>query len=236
VPLAPPAASAPDRWPALKDRAAPARAALLGLLVLATAGACAGGGDAGPTTAASADAAETPSSAASTQEPVGTTAPSSVPPATSIGSTAATEPTAVTPDGFTTVSIEVTDAAGEVCEVCVWLADSSAERGRGLMGVTDLAGAAGMLFAFERPGEHTFYMLGTPTPLSIAWFDDEGAFVSDTDMDPCLDLPAAECPRYPPGAPVRWALETVRGGLEPLGIGEGATVRVIDGTEADRCP
>lgn len=209
----------------------------MGLVVLA--GACAGAGDDDTTrdddttlavsAETTADSSGTPSTGASTGS-----SPSD--PATTIGATVGTVPPGVTPEGFTTVTVEVTDAAGEVCEVCVWLADSSAERGRGLMGVTDLDGAAGMLFAFEREGEHTFYMLGTPTPLSIAWFDSAGAFVSATDMDPCLDLPAAECPRYPPGAPVRWALETFRGGLESLGIGDGATVRVLGGTEADSCP
>ena len=52
-----------------------------------------------------------------------------------------TDPTAEAgrqPEGFTTIQALITETDGEVCEVCLWLADDSAERGRGLMGVTDL--------------------------------------------------------------------------------------------------
>ena len=55
--------------------------------------------------------------------------------------------------------------------MCLWLADVADERARGLMGVTDLGEAVGMAFVFEAPGEGAFVMIGTPTPLSIAWFD-----------------------------------------------------------------
>lgn len=142
----------------------------------------------------------------------------------------------VQPEGFTTTVVRITDTEGESCEVCVWLADSSEERSRGLMGVNDLDGAAGMLFMFAEPAAYSFYMFQTPTPLSIAWFAADGGFVDSTDMSPCLGVPSADCPRYRPGAPSVMALEVWAGGLDAatggLGIGPGARIDVV-GADCD---
>jgi uncharacterized membrane protein (UPF0127 family) len=150
-----------------------------------------------------------------------------------------TDPTAdggVPPEGFTTVRARITEPDGEVCEVCLWLADDPAERGRGLMGVTDLGDAVGMAFRFEEPTAGSFYMFQTPSPLSIAWFSPDGSHVGSADMDPCLDTPAGECPLYSPGAEYDLAIEVFEGGLEPLGLVEGSSVELIEGSEAERCP
>ncbi len=129
----------------------------------------------------------------------------------------------------------ITDPAGEECEVCLWLADSPDERGRGLMGVTDLGDAVGMAFVFEQPTNGAFYMFQTPTPLSIAWFAPSGSWVGANDMEPCTDKPANECRLYSPGADYDLAIETFEGGLGDLGLVEGSTVVLIDGTEALDC-
>ena len=141
----------------------------------------------------------------------------------------------VRPEGFSTLSATITSADGEVCEVCLWLADTPDERGRGLMGVTDLGDAAGMAFLFDGPTDGAFYMFQTPTPLSIAWFDTDGAWVGGEEMDPCLDRPSGECPRYSPGTSYVVALEAFRGGLEPLGVGPGARLDLHLDTAADDC-
>jgi uncharacterized membrane protein (UPF0127 family) len=149
------------------------------------------------------------------------------------------DPTAdegVQPEGFTTVRARITEPDGEVCEVCLWLADDPAERGRGLMGVTDLGDAVGMAFRFDEPTAGSFYMFQTPSPLSIAWFSPDGSHVGSADMDPCLDTPAGECPLYSPGAEYDLAIEVFEGGLEPLGLVEGSSVELIEGSEAERCP
>jgi uncharacterized membrane protein (UPF0127 family) len=140
------------------------------------------------------------------------------------------------PEGFTTVTVRITETDGEVCEVCVWLADTPEERGRGLMFVTDLGDAVGMVFAFDEPLIGSFYMFQTPTPLSIAWFGADGALVGSADMAPCLDTPAGECPLYAPDDAYDLALEVFEGGLDDLGIGPGSRVELVDGTEAERCP
>jgi len=150
-----------------------------------------------------------------------------------------TDPTAESgrqPEGFTTIRARITEPDGEVCEVCLWLADDPAERGRGLMGVTDLGDAVGMAFRFDEPTAGSFYMFQTPSPLSIAWFGPDGSHVGSADMDPCLDTPAGECPLYSPGAEYDLAIEVFEGGLEPLGLVEGSSVELIEGSEADPCP
>ncbi len=68
------------------------------------------------------------------------------------------------------------------------------ERGRGLMGVTDLGDAAGMVFEFDEPIVGSFYMFQTPTPLSIAWFAPGGDHVGSADMAPCLDTRRGRVP------------------------------------------
>ncbi len=140
------------------------------------------------------------------------------------------------PDGFTTIQARITESNGEVCEVCLWLADDGAERGRGLMGVTDLGDAVGMAFRFEEATTGSFYMFQTPSPLSIAWFAPDGGHVGSADMEPCLDTPAGECPLYSPDAGYDLAIEVFVGGLEPLGLGPGSSVVLIDGSENERCP
>ncbi len=140
------------------------------------------------------------------------------------------------PEGFTTIRALITEPDGEVCEVCLWLADDATERGRGLMGVTDLGDAVGMAFRFDEPNSGSFYMFQTPTPLSIAWFASDGSHVGSADMDPCLDTPAGECALYSPGAEYDLAIEVFEGGLEPLGLVSGSSVELIEGSEADGCP
>ena len=158
-------------------------------------------------------------------------------PATPPESTAHTSPSVrQQPDGFTTIQAEITEADGEVCEVCLWLADDATERGRGLMGVTDLGDAVGMAFRFDEATTGSFYMFQTPTPLSIAWFAPDGAYVGSADMDPCLDTEAGECPLYSPGESYGLAIEVFDGGLGPLGLGPGSRVELIEGSEAERCP
>jgi uncharacterized protein len=141
-----------------------------------------------------------------------------------------------TPDGFSTMTARITETDGQICEVCVWLADSPEERGLGLMGVTDLGGAAGMVFLFDEPVAGSFYMFQTPTPLSIAWFSPSGDHVGSADMAPCLDTPADECPLYSPGPEYDLALEVFEGGLADLGVGPGSRLELVEGTEADGCP
>ena len=141
----------------------------------------------------------------------------------------------VRPEGFTTIAAEVTSADGELCTVCLWLADIADERARGLMGVTDLGDAVGMAFVFDEPGEGAFVMIGTPTPLSIGWFDADGGYVSAVDMEPCAESDSSQCDRYRAEAPYLVAIEMFQGELDAIGIGPGSIVQLVAGTESPDC-
>jgi uncharacterized membrane protein (UPF0127 family) len=109
---------------------------------------------------------------------------------------------------------------------CLLLAETSEQRQRGLMEVTDpdLGGYEGMLFRFETETEVGFWMKDTPMPLTVAYIGADGELVSTADMEPCVGDAAdvGDCPSYPPEGPYRWALEVPRGGLDALGLVPGA--------------
>lgn len=134
--------------------------------------------------------------------------------------------------GFGEAAITVTKPNGEICELCVMTATTEAQRERGLMEVTDedLGGYDGMIFEYPVETSGSFWMRNTPTPLSIAFYDGQGAFVSSTDMEPCGDRPT--CPGYPAGSDFQYALEVPQGKLTEAGAVEGSTLRI----HARRCP
>ena len=135
----------------------------------------------------------------------------------------------VAPEGFRAVTLIVTRPDGTVVHLCVWLADSRELHRKGMTGITDpeLGGKAGMLFWFEEDTTAAFWMKDTLLPLSIVWFDSDGAFVSSTSMELCAADPAP-CPNYPPTGPFRLALETMKGRLTELGLEPGSRVRLGD--------
>jgi uncharacterized membrane protein (UPF0127 family) len=95
------------------------------------------------------------------------------------------------------------------------------------MGRGDLGGFDAMVFRFDADTTGSFYMRNTPLPLSIAWFDRNGVFVSSADMEPCPDR--AGCPDYTAAAPYRLAVEVPKGGLGALGIDAGSSLMVGGG-------
>jgi uncharacterized protein len=131
----------------------------------------------------------------------------------------ATVPSRRTPvPGFGEISFRVANGP----QLCALLAQTAQQQARGLMARNDLAGHAGMLFVFATDTNETFYMRNTPMPLSIAWFDSAGRFVSSTDMAPCADRP--DCPTYAAARAYRYALEVPQRALSALGIGPGSTI------------
>ena len=66
--------------------------------------------------------------------------------------------------------------------------------------------------------------------------DDDGAFVSTTDMDPCVSKDSASCERFPAAGPYMSAIEVFRGDLASVGIVSGSTAVIVPGTESATCP
>jgi uncharacterized membrane protein (UPF0127 family) len=64
-------------------------------------------------------------------------------------------------------------------------------------------------------------MRNTLIPLSIAFFDAGGRFVSSADMEPCPDE-VEDCPTTGADGPYLHAIEVAQGDLPGLGIGPGA--------------
>lgn len=92
------------------------------------------------------------------------------------------------------------------------------QRARGLMGRTHLAADGGMLFVFEQPGRHCFWMRDTPLPLSIAFIDSAGRIADLADMQPRSET--LHCPN----ADIRYALEVRQGEFKRRGIAARAQV------------
>jgi uncharacterized membrane protein (UPF0127 family) len=144
--------------------------------------------------------------------------------------------------GFGELAAVITAADGTECEVCLLAALDDAQRAQGLMEVTDadLGGYDGMVFVFDADVSSGFWMRNTRLPLSIAYFDADGALVSQADMAPCSDEEPT-CPSYPAEGPFRYAVEVPQGRLEDIGVvgvdgadpGPGDAVIQLTGTP---CP
>jgi uncharacterized membrane protein (UPF0127 family) len=130
----------------------------------------------------------------------------------------------VVPQGYRATVLRVTASDGTTRELCVLVAETEAQRSRGLMDVDSLGGYDGMLFHFDEPVTAEFYMYKTRLPLSIAFFAQDGRFASAADMAPCAEGDSARCPRYGADAAYGDALEVAQGHLGSLRIGAGSTL------------
>jgi uncharacterized membrane protein (UPF0127 family) len=108
---------------------------------------------------------------------------------------------------------------------CVLEAVTQEQQNFGLMGRTSVAPYAGMAFVFGSPSTELFYMKDTLIPLSIAWFDAQGRFETETLMPPC-PRQVVTCPTYGPNEPYTLAVEVPAGRLGSLGIGPGSTAQL----------
>jgi uncharacterized membrane protein (UPF0127 family) len=157
-------------------------------------------------------------------------------PASSAGSTAGSGSPPTTgaptggrvPQGYRSVTIRIVGADGSSREWCVLVADTPSLQARGLMDVDSLGGYDGMVFRFDQPSNGSFYMFHTDIPLSIAFFEQGGAFLSSTDMAPCTSTSASDCPLYAATGPYTEALEVVPGDLGRLGALPDSTLTVTD--------
>jgi uncharacterized protein len=117
----------------------------------------------------------------------------------------------------------VIETKGDEVTVHVEVADTQAERARGLMGRRDLQEDAGMVFVFPTDSTSAFWMKDTLIPLSIAFYDERGTIVRILEMEPCTRDP---CVLYDPEASYRGALEVNRGAFERWGVREGDVLRL----------
>jgi uncharacterized protein len=105
--------------------------------------------------------------------------------------------------------------------LCLWLAATDADQERGLMDVTTLGAADGMLFRFSSPTRVGFYMYRTTMPLTVVFLAQDGTTVDRIDMDPCPEKDPAKCQVYRASETYQYAIEVPRGHDRSLGLAKG---------------
>jgi uncharacterized protein len=104
------------------------------------------------------------------------------------------------------------------------VAATEAEREHGLMMRTSLGDLDGMLFVFDAPGPHAFWMKDTLISLDMLWLSASGRVVHIAEsVPPCK---TAECPTYTPRAAASYVLEVNAGFAKKHKIRVGDTVAV----------
>lgn len=126
--------------------------------------------------------------------------------------------TASSSDETSTLTIDA--SSGQRVEVEVEIADDEAKRLKGLMGRTELAENAGMLFVFEEEQPRSFWMKNTLIPLSIAYIDAEERIIDTQEMQP-LDETV-----HPSAGPAMYALEVNQGFFKERGVEVGDRVEL----------
>lgn len=130
-------------------------------------------------------------------------------------------PATMPPDARSAVAVF---PAGD--EVVLELAADPVTRARGYMFREDIGPNEGMLFVFDEPDRHSFWMRNCRVALDIIWLDDSFRVVhQERGMAPCE--PDGRCPSIVPFRPARYVIEVAAGGAERLGIRDGDRVVVL---------
>lgn len=131
----------------------------------------------------------------------------------------------VTAVGYTMYRMPVREAPRQVelggVRLTVEVASTEAVRAKGLSGRPSLLPDVGMLFVFDGPAAHCFWMRDTNMPLTALWLDKSGAIVEMQDMVPQTD------DRHCPAAQVQFALEVSPEFVKRAGVRVGSTMRLI---------
>jgi uncharacterized protein len=117
----------------------------------------------------------------------------------------------------------IATGAGEKVVLQVEIADTSAERQKGLMNRRSLPAKSGMVFRYAQATSGGFWMKNTLIPLDIAFYDRRGRIVRILTMAPCRRDP---CRIYAPGVAYRSALEVNAGSFRRWNVRVGDTIAV----------
>jgi uncharacterized membrane protein (UPF0127 family) len=104
----------------------------------------------------------------------------------------------------------------------VEIAETPAQRARGLMHRQSLPPGRGMLFRFSPAQSVGFWMENVLFPLDLLYFDDRGCLLGHHDeVPPCESRP---CPVYSNTKPTSWVLELPAGTRRTLPVADGDCV------------
>ena len=95
------------------------------------------------------------------------------------------------------------------------------EQQRGLMGRRDLGPDDGMIFVYPMPQQMSFWMRGTPTPLDIGFFKEDGTLGEVYAMYPFDETPVKSA-----GSDYTLALEVNQGWFAKNGLKTGARINL----------
>ncbi len=113
----------------------------------------------------------------------------------------------------------------------VEIADSDAERARGLMFRDSMPVDHGMLFIHDAEEPQAYWMKNCKFPQDMLFFDNDLKLVAQQrDVPPCSAGDA--CPSYPSNAPARYVLELNAGQAAQLDLRNGAQLKLGKGIVA----
>ena len=106
----------------------------------------------------------------------------------------------------------------------VEVASTPEERTQGLMFRESLGEENGMVFVFEEPARHGFWMKNTLIPLDIVWISEKQEVVEIQTVFPCKKDP---CPVFAPSKDALYVLETNAGLMNDWKVKEGTIVSLV---------
>ena len=119
--------------------------------------------------------------------------------------------------------LQISTPEGRLLRFTVEVAQTRAERERGLMGRAGLPKMSGMLFVFPREEPHIFWMKDTPLCLDMLFIDAKGRVVGIVEKATPLSL----TPRQVDGVSA-YVLEIEGGESRRLGLTKGAQVTLLN--------
>ncbi|MEL6868203.1 MAG: DUF192 domain-containing protein [Pseudomonadota bacterium] len=119
--------------------------------------------------------------------------------------------------------IDVIASAANLCvSLDVIVADTRAQKARGLMYVRNMPPRAGMLFDYEQPRQMSMWMKNTLIPLDILFIDADGDVINIARDTTPLSLDSISTV-----APARYVLELNAGVADALQLAAGATLHIF---------
>jgi uncharacterized protein len=95
--------------------------------------------------------------------------------------------------------------------------------GKGLAVKNELKENESMLFVFDKPEKHSFWMKDMKFPIDIIWLDSNGKIVHiEENLEPCPLV--IICPSYTPNADSQYVLETAAGFTQRHNISLGTNI------------
>ena len=110
--------------------------------------------------------------------------------------------------------------------IYVEVADNPEARARGLSFRNSIGPNDGMLFVFDSPGSHGFWMKDMIFPIDIIWISSDKVVGFEENVDPQIGAQAEDLKIYYPPELVNRALEIRAGGVGRLGVHAGDQVLV----------